>query len=134
MEGHMSAARALTILALLTSACAVPSVQHQSRSTPRSALGTSREMIQADELRKGGDAGSLADILQLKRPHFLRTTGNTGRIDVFINGHYAGDIDVLRGILPRQVISVRKATRTEAYTMFAPSLNGDHVLFVTTAR
>ena len=127
----------LACLALAACASTSPSFDQQ----PRPARLGSHDVVAFDELRRYDDGGSLFDFLSRVRPQMLRPRLGTGvmrgvpeGIDVFVNGHFAGNDDVLRTLLPSHVASVRMVQRTQAFVEYGGRLRGEHALFVTLVR
>ena len=129
-------------LAALT-ACSATSASLDSANVPRPrvrALGSS-DLVAIDELRRFQETGSLYDLLRRVRPGMVRARPSVGslrgirpEIDVFINGQYAGSADVLHGLQPHYVASVRMVQRAQAFVTHGAMLRGEHALFVTLTR
>ena len=81
---------------------------------------------------------TLADVLRRRAPIYLRPRGGesgafTGRADpiaVYINGNFAGPLDVLASIPAYDVHSVQRVSATESMMRFGPKHNNG-VLMVT---
>jgi hypothetical protein len=140
IDRSRSMRNAIMIVVLSAVAGCAPTITSRgTESRPVSASPSMRELVTFDELR-GTQRGDLFSALTLIRPRFLdpgRGTGRLGRparVDVFVNGTYFGDVDVLRGLLPEQVASVRFVRRSQAFVTLGPQLRGEAALFVTLLR
>lgn len=123
----------------VVAACAAAS--SNERPTAYRGLRPTSDFVTLDELRRHDDTSTLFEALARARPRMLRprfayqgirSTGES--VDVFINGHYSGGIEVLRSLHPVNVASVRMAQRSEAFMMHGARLRGEHALFVTLVR
>ncbi|MGQ0539436.1 MAG: hypothetical protein ACT4R6_10845 [Gemmatimonadaceae bacterium] len=102
----------------------------------------SSDVIMFDELaRFGAGAPNLYAALERARPAFIRVRGSgrltrpsAAQIDVFINGGYAGDANILLTLQPSQVASVRFERRSQAFVRHGAWLRGENVLYVTLLR
>ncbi|MGQ0642736.1 MAG: hypothetical protein ACT4P6_18485 [Gemmatimonadaceae bacterium] len=124
---------ATTIMACATSQTA------QGRSA---APAYASDVVTFDELsRTSQSASNLYQALERIRPSFIRprTTGRVARgaassIDVFVNGGYAGDGNVLLTLHPAHIASVRFERRSQAFVTHGAWLRGENVLYVTLLR
>jgi hypothetical protein len=116
---------------VLTAACSTPA---QGRLSPR----PTGDILSAAELATmSGTTQNAYSAVERLRPLFLVTRpgsatlrGTAPRIHVFINGEFAGDLDVLRTIPVAHVESIRHVHATEAYTQHGEVHAGDGVLMI----
>lgn len=135
--------RILLLACAALTACSATSASLESAAAPRARVRSlgSFDLVAIDELRRHQETGSLYDLLQRVRPGMVRARPSVGvlrgirpEIDVFINGQYAGSADVLRGLQPHVVASVRMVQRAQAFVTHGAWLRGEHALFVTLTR
>ncbi len=125
------------VLVVVVTAC---SVRGPLLDPPPLSMGR-RDIIQIDELRQNDDASTLLDVLRRTRPQMLRARSGTAgmlatedAINVFIDGHYAGGVDVLAEIATSRVFSVRMVRPTAGYLRQGTQPRHAHALFVTTVH
>ena len=100
------------------------------------------DLVSFDELSRASEgAANLYQALERIRPSFIRprASGRTARIsasqiDVFVNGGYAGDANVLLSLHPAHVASVRLERRSQAFVRHGSWLRGENILYVTLLR
>lgn len=127
-------------LALVSSVLACAS--NQRMQGPSGASSHRHDVINFDELtRTSENASNLYQALERTRPQFLRPRssgrvprGAPSQIDVFVNGGYAGDGNVLLSLHPAHVASVRFERRSQAFVRHGSWLRGENVLYVTLLR
>lgn len=125
-------------LATTVMACATSQTSRVRTAAP----AYSNDVVTFDELsRTSQSASNLYQALERIRPSFIRprTTGRVTRgaassIDVFVNGGYAGDANVLLTLHPAHIASVRLERRSQAYVKHGAWLRGENVLYVTLLR
>jgi hypothetical protein len=117
-------------LSLGTAACA-STIRHpaEGHREPLDAFEPSagdgaHDMIVERELRRLQGTNAAAAVREL-RPTFLRSSGtpivpHTSRAGpvVFVNGHYAGELDVLEMIPLAPVVEIRRLRPMAAYSLF----------------
>ncbi|MGH9203183.1 MAG: hypothetical protein ACRD2A_18300 [Vicinamibacterales bacterium] len=119
-------------------ACATAQPTRQYGAAP----SYSHDLVTFDELsRTKESASNLYQALERIRPSFIRprAAGRTMRstasqIDVFVNGGYAGDGNVLLTLHPAHVASIRLERRSQAFVKHGAWLRGENVLYVTLLR
>jgi hypothetical protein len=135
--------RAMLVVAVATTTMACASSQTSQISNVRDgAPAYAHDVVTFDELsRTSQTAATLYQALERIRPSFIRprTTGRVTRgpassIDVFVNGGYAGDGNVLLTLHPAHVASVRLERRSQAFVKHGAWLRGENVLYVTLLR
>ena len=100
------------------------------------------DVVTFDELSRASEgAGNLYQALERIRPSFIRprssgrmVRASASQIDVFVNGGYAGDANVLLSLQPAHVASVRMERRSQAFVKHGTWLRGENVLYVTLLR
>jgi len=132
--------RSMLVVGVATATLACASTQ---TSRVRSAAPAyAHDLVTFDELsRTSTTAANLYQALERIRPSFIRprTTARVSRasassIDVFINGSYAGDANVLLTLHPAHIASVRMERRSQAFVKHGAWLRGENVLYVTLLR
>ena len=126
-------------------ACASASAGRKDVAMPRPLMNTavprgrsvpSHDVVFADEIRRV-PATNAYTALERTRPDFLRVRGQSSillqprDIDVFLNGQYAGGIDVLRSLPSDFIAKVQLVQRSQGYVLYGEQLRGDHALFIT---
>jgi hypothetical protein len=130
---------ALLVMALAGSAMACASTQS---SHGRNPAPHANDVVTFEELaRVGSSAANLYQALERIRPTFIRPRMSGGvvrnaasQIDVFVNGGYAGDANVLLSLHPAHVASIRLERRSQAFVKHGAWLRGENVLYVTLLR
>jgi hypothetical protein len=125
-----------------TMACASSQTSEISEIRRGGAPGYQHDVVTFDELsRASATASNLYQALERIRPSFVRprTTGRVARstassIDVFVNGGYAGDGNVLLSLNPAHIASVRMERRSQAFVKHGAWLRGENVIYVTLLR
>jgi hypothetical protein len=125
-------------LVTTTMACATTASSRFDSATP----AYKHDLVTFDELsRASSTTSNLYQALERIRPTFVRPrmSGQALRspassIDVFINGGYAGDGNVLLTLNPAHIASVRLERRSQAYVKHGAWLRGENVLYVTLLR
>lgn len=98
--------------------------------------------LRASDLQAVDDAPSMLAAIERLRPIFLRPRGASARlrggqgpnVSVFIDGMFAGPVDVLRTVAVRHVAYVRYVQPVEAVTRLGQRGAGDGVIEVTLAH
>lgn len=100
------------------------------------------DVVTFDELSRASEStGNLYQALERIRPAFIRPRSSgrvmrasASQIDVFVNGGYAGDANVLLSLHPSHVASVRLERRSQAFVRHGSWLRGENILYVTLLR
>lgn len=130
----------LVVLGLATTMMACASSQ-ATRGTDRGS-SYANDIVTLDELSRASEgAANLYQALERLRPSFIRprssgrvVRASASQIDVFVNGGYAGDANVLLSLHPSHVASVRLERRSQAFVRHGSWLRGENVLYVTLLR
>jgi len=116
--------------------CAPPTTARQAAPRAENDSLTRNELITVT-----GTTQNAYSALERLRPLFLETRPGAGtvrstspRIYVFINGGFAGDVDVLKTIPLASVESIRRIQATAAFTQNGEVRAGDGVLMVRLRR
>lgn len=103
----MRTRRGLLILATLLT---LPACAMRSGSDNRGPL----DLITYEEIQERGQFSTLYDVVEVLRPRWLQPQGGpdtftdrSGQVQVHMDGNWMGDVDVLRGLSPSGVTSIR---------------------------
>jgi hypothetical protein len=144
-HSHALVAGAVGALALLTSACASSGAARGASgaaaaapgATPSDRARSGANAITAGDLARVSDAPHALAAIERLRPLFLRPRAAMGTargrqpvVSVFVNGSYAGGLEVLRLLLPGALASARFLQPTEAVTTLGPRYAADGVIMV----
>lgn len=132
----------VVVVAATTMACASSQTAQVSEIRRGGAPGYQHDLVTVDELSRASvTSANLYQALERIRPSFIRprATGRMVRstassIDVFINGGYAGDGNVLLTLNPAHIASVRMERRSQAFVKHGAWIKGENVLYVTLLR
>ena len=90
------------------------------------------------DLLQVSNAPSLHAAIERLRPRYLRPRAThealgsaRPSVAVYIDGHYAGDTQMLRSLMVHQVTDIRFLQPAEAYATMGPSMRGDAVLMIS---
>lgn len=129
----MSIQPAFNALFLAGTLAAAACAGNGSSTTPR----PSEKVVRGDELTQTA-ASNAYEALNIVRPFFLRTRGKTSILlpnafgpAVYVNGTLLGGVEILKTMLPAEVVAVRKVESWDAETKYGPGYP-DGVLEVTT--
>jgi hypothetical protein len=133
--------RSVMMVGVIASFAACASTQ-QTQQLGSARVAYANDLVTFDELsRTKESAANLYQALERVRPSFIRprTSGRVTRsaisqIDVFVNGGYAGDGNVLLTLHPSHVASIRMERRSQAFVKHGAWLRGENVLYVTLLR
>lgn len=116
--------------ALVIVACARPS------TLPYTPRPVSNDLVTWTELTTEAPQDTYSALQRLRplflaiRPGWSIVHGEIPRIRVFIDGDYAGDVDVLRSIPVRDIESIRRLQPSMAYATMGANHGGEDVLMV----
>ena len=127
--------RVASMISLGVAACATS--RHAGRSTP-----TTDDTLTSEELASTpGTTRNAYSAVERLRPLFLTVRPGSGTVHgtsqhlyVFINGSFAGEIDVLKTIPVATVESIRRVQASEAFIQLGELRAGDGVLLVRLHR
>ena len=132
----MSTRRILLALLAITTACASTSTPHHAVARTGYDALTSSELITV-----AGTTQNAYSAVERLRPLFLATRAGVGtvratspQIYVFINGSFAGDVDVLKTLPLATIESIRRVQATAAFTQYGEIRSGDGVIMVRLRR
>lgn len=126
----MRATRFLLILATLLSltACAA-----------RSGAEGRFDLITHEELQDQGQFANLYEVVEVLRPRWLRPqggpdtfSGESGQVQVHMDGNWLGDVDVLRSLSPAGVTSMRWLRPLDASSRYG--LDHSHGAIIISTR
>jgi hypothetical protein len=114
----MRAIRTVLTLATLAIAAGCGGSAARGDSTPRS------NMISYEELEQRATYTNLYDVIEVLRPRWLRTQGpdtfmgQSGEVQVHIDGNWLGSVQTLRSLSPAGVTSIRWLAPIDASARF----------------
>ena len=132
---------AVAMLAVGAEACGGARPADAAVFDRRASSGSSMYELGPSDLARASDAVSLFQAIERLRPNFLRARGaqplargRAPQINVFINGNFAGPVDILRTIPVEQVGRARFVQPVEAATQYGSNRAGDGIIELVLVR
>ena len=120
----------MTTAALLSAACASAPARAYSPATYSTDLLTSNELATETHQDAYSALERLRPFFLTPRPSSADAHGQPRTVNVFIDGDFAGDEEILRSIPVRDIESIRRVQPAIAYATMGSLHMGDEVIMV----